>query len=157
MLLLILTLKCNFRISFPNSNSFQFLDSHHSTLSEPLSPECRLEGSHLLRGCQQWAHSLWPCGTEPCSFSLPMIKTHSPHLVKELQILSFVLLSSRTSHLTPSSSNSRGLEKFKLVKYRQGSVSILPNFLFLQFRGKQGKINLSYFSFKVKTFVLINP
>lgn len=45
---------------------------------------------------------LWPCGTVPCSFPLPMIKTHSPHLVKELQFLLFVLDSQKSSNLTLS-------------------------------------------------------
>lgn len=101
---LMLYFNSNFEVQFQVQFSkfkFTFLNSYSSRLSEPHSPECWLEGGHLLRGCQQWAHSLWPCGTEPCSFSLPMIKTRSPHLVKELRILSFVL-HSRTSNPTPS-------------------------------------------------------
>lgn len=137
---------------FINNYNFdgQFLDqlfkfkstsfnSYCSRVSQPLSPECRLEGGHLLRGCQLWAHSLWPCGTEPSPFSLPVINTHSPHPVKELQILSFVL-HPRTSNLAPPAPNCRGPEIFQLVRFGHGSDSILLRVSVRAVRDKMDKL-----------------
>lgn len=116
---------------FPNTNSHFLTHITADWLLESLSPECRLEGSHLLQGCQQWAHSLWPCGTVPYPFSLPMIKTHSPHLVKELQFLSFVL-HTQTSNLTLAAWTAEVWRNLNWSNFAKAVLVSCHNFAFLQ-------------------------
>lgn len=109
---------------------FWYLNSYCSRIFEPLSPECRLEGIHLLWGCGQWAYSLWPCGTVPCSFSLPMIKTHPPNLLKELKFLLFVL-HSWTSNLTLSPWAAEVWRNLNWSNFAGAILECCCNFLFL--------------------------
>lgn len=83
-------LKCNFQISFPNSKSHFLIYIaegfwSHTALSVDWKVAISSEAANS--GLTVFGH----VAPSLCSFSPTTIKTQSPQLVKELQILSFVL------------------------------------------------------------------
>lgn len=82
---------------------FQAQDFSHTQIHIPnsvifFSHEAHWRLAISLQGCQQQAHSFWPCGTEP-RFIFPASDrdTFVQHLAEELQILFCVTLTPLTS------------------------------------------------------------